>query len=227
MAGAGAGSGAGSVLGSGSGASAGVSAGAGAGAGASGSGCAGSAAAGRGSMTGSGALVGGSLGFGAGFGAVDCLNMLAQVFTGGAGAGFGAEGAEVGAGVVVDVVEAGWVAAEVSAAGASSLGLVFHSDASSVGTERGWLSLERVPLVEGWAGLPRAPPRPRPRPPSAARPPREARGPAPGAESVGVPSAFALVRVRSFLILLETSLHREIVPESQQFNRGQHRAAII
>jgi hypothetical protein len=141
-----------------------------------------------------------SFGLGAGFGAVDCLNMLAQVFCGGA-AGFGATGAAVtGASV---------------AAGASDPFLAPQAGDSSVGTDSGWFSLFCVPFVVACAGLLRVLPRPprsvalpRPRlPPSA--PPRAPRAGRAAAESVVVDekvSGFALVRVRSFFCF-ETSPH--------------------
>ena len=83
--------------------------------------------------------MGTSLGFGAGFGTVDCLNMLAQVVfvAAGAGAVAGFEAAVVGLGAAA--VGAGVVSVAVGSLQAvgSSMGCVFHSAASSVGTDRG------------------------------------------------------------------------------------------
>jgi len=174
-------------------------------------------------MTGSGALTGTSFGLGAGFGTVDCLNMLAQVVfvpPGTVAAGFDVAGAAVLAAAVAgagSVVAAGSPQAE-----GSSAALVFHSETSSVGTERGWASGARVPLVVAGVDLPRAPPRPprsvalpRPRPLSAPRPPRAFRGPPAGNESpvvvVKVSGLAGLGRARSFFGL-ETSPHCEMVP---------------
>jgi hypothetical protein len=173
------------------------------------------------SKVGSGALVGTSFGFGAGFGTVDCLNMLAQVVFVGPGAVVGFEAAVVVLGAAAVGAGVASVAAGSLHAVVSSAGCVFHSAASSVGTERGSVSLTRVPLVVPWVDLPRAPPRPprsvalpRPRPVSALRPPRAFRGKPAGTDSPVVVvkvSALPLGRVRSFLGL-ETSPHCEMVP---------------
>jgi hypothetical protein len=200
------------------------------GAGASGAGSVGSAE-GRGSMTGSGALAGASLGFGAGFGTAVCLNMLAQVVFVPWGIVAGCEAAGAALGAAVDAAGAVSVAVGSPQAAGSSVGFVFHSDASSVGIERGSVSLGRAPLVVPRVDLPRAPPRPprsvarpRPRPVSAPRPPRAFRGAPAGMESPVVVvkvSALALGRARSFLGL-ETSPHCEMVPVADEHVSGLH-----
>ncbi len=142
--------------------------------------------------------------------------MLAQVVfePWGAAAGLGATASLLEA-VAVVVAGVASVAIGSPQAADSSAGLVFHSEDSSVGIERGWVSLFRAPLIVAGIDLPRtAPPRPRPRPVSAPRPPRAFRGAPAGMESPVVVvnvSVLPLGRVRSFLGL-ETSPHCEMIP---------------
>lgn len=147
-----------------------------------------------------------------------------------AGSGGLAEAVAVGATGSVEVAGSQEVAAAAEAQPPSSLVLVVSQALdSSVGTDRGWCSLTRAPLVGATATVDR--PRVAPRPPrSVARPrPRAASGRPPRAIrllDVGTSAPVVVVNVSLALALdrsffwLETSPHCEMVPAKKKKKHG-------